>query len=180
MKDAVIVLGALVHPDGRLSTTLERRLETALKEDRRQRCAAFILCGGIVGREPGSEASCMRDFLVKRGVEPGRIRMDENSRNTGENLCNAREIMRAEGLASARLVTSDYHMRRALYLARKCDMRVKPVPSPDPEQVSHRYKARARECLSWIRLLLCGNPEKASAGNCLRRRTKSFKEPGHD
>ena len=118
--DALIVLGARVDPDGP-SPALTRRLNAvmALLDDHPD--AVIIASGGQGPDEPMTEARCIRDELVKRGVDPDRIRMEERSTATAENLAFSRALLPSPD-AAVGIVTNNYHVFRATRLARKAGL----------------------------------------------------------
>ncbi len=114
----VIVLGARVMGHGGPSNALRWRCESAaeyLKEHPSCRC---IVSGGKGSDEPCSEASCMKKTLVQLGVDPKRIRMEDRSASTIENLRYSKELLTSEEEPIA-IVTSSYHLYRSLRIARK-------------------------------------------------------------
>jgi len=150
-SDAIIVLGARVMEDGRLSTTLEYRMEKALEVYRGGYAGWIVTCGGQGANEPRPEADAMAEYLIARGVPDDRILRDTSSANTVENLQNAKALMEARGLSSAIVVTSDYHIERALWLARAEGI----GPLAGAASLGQRYRrnrvrATFRETLSWM------------------------------
>ena len=85
-KTVFVTLGAKVSADKSPGIVLRRRLvRTAeLMEDCPE--AICIVSGGQGGNEPISEAQCMRDFLVSRGISADRIIMEDKATDTIENL----------------------------------------------------------------------------------------------
>lgn len=148
--DALVVLGARVMPDGELSTTLEHRIETAYELYERGLAKAFVLCGARGADEPVTEAAAMREYLISRGVPEAAIYTEDQSENTLENLTNAKAILADAGMETAIVVTSEYHLQRALWLARDVNLPATGYPAPGPDLLINRLKARARESLSWI------------------------------
>ncbi len=61
-----------------------------------------------------SEADSMADLLVSIGVPRSAIILEDQSRTTRQNAINTAKIMRERGFQSALLVTSAFHMRRAM------------------------------------------------------------------
>ena len=88
--------------------------------------------------------------LEELGVPRERIQLEDKSVNTVENLRNARRIMAEAGWRSAILVTSDYHLQRALWLARDLGMEVCGAAAKSNPNPLKRIKARLRESASWI------------------------------
>ena len=148
--DCLIVLGARVRPDGTPSHTLENRCMAAIDVWRSGRCAACIVCGGRGKNEPETEAAVMRAFLLNRGVPQERVFVEDRSMNTIENLRNAREIMKAQGLRRAAVVTSDYHLTRALWIARDLGIDANGVAARGPKRPAHILKSRISETGSWF------------------------------
>ena len=115
--DYLIVLGARVDPDGP-SPALTRRLNAVMAciDDHPD---AVILASGGQGRdEPMSEAECIRRELVRRGVDEGRIVMEDRSTSTVENLRFCKALM-DDPNAKVGLITNNYHVFRAVGIARK-------------------------------------------------------------
>ena len=148
--DCIVVLGARIHPDGRLSRMLLWRCERAMELWRDGYAAALILCGGRCGDAPCSEAQAMAEDLQDRGLPRAQIHLEDASENTMENLRNARQIMAAQGWTRAIIVTSDYHLQRALWMARDLGMQAWGAGAKSNPRPLKRIKARSRECISWI------------------------------
>ena len=117
-SDVIIVLGAQVKEDGTPSVALERRLTAAL-ESYTQAPQLIIVCGAQGINEPRAEGDVMRDWLLARGVKSEDVVAETASFNTRENLVYAKAIMEHRGLKQALVVTSDYHVARALELCRQ-------------------------------------------------------------
>lgn len=115
--DYLIVLGARVDPDGP-SPALNRRLNCVMRVLDRHPEATIIATGGQGADEPMSEAECIRQQLVSRGVDASRIIMEDRSASTAENLANALALMDSPS-AQAGIITNNYHVWRALRVARK-------------------------------------------------------------
>lgn len=121
--DAAIVLGA--YTDGfRPSRPLIARLRAALHLFRQGYVQALIVSGGRGDDETVSESSSMKRFLILNGVPTEAILEDRHSRDTWENLRNSRRVMVDHGFNTAVIVTSDYHLPRALAVAERLEMDV--------------------------------------------------------
>ena len=115
--DYLIVLGARVDPDGP-SPALTRRIDAATACIEAHPGMAVIATGGQGRDEPTSEARCIRDELVKRGIDPARILMEERSTSTVENLKNAMALM-DDPSAAVGILTNNFHVFRATAIAKK-------------------------------------------------------------
>ena len=147
--DCIIVLGARVRPDGTLSDSLRYRCEAALAAWREGLAPALIVCGAQGGDEPMPEAIAMRDWLMAQGVPEEAILVEGASFNTEQNLDNARALMDERGWKSAIVVTSDYHLQRALWLARDAGIDACGIPAESPHPLPMRLKDRVREACGW-------------------------------
>ena len=158
-SDVIIVLGAQVKEDGTPSVALERRLTAAL-ESYRGKPQILIVCGGQGGNEPRAEGDVMRDWLIEKGVRPEDVVAETASFNTRENLIYARAIMEHRGLSQALVVTSDYHVARALELCRQTG--ISATGKGSPSKPEYFIKNHLREGLSWVKLwtqMLLGTQE---------------------
>ena len=113
----LIVLGARVDPDGP-SPALRRRLNCLMSIIDDHPDATIIASGGQGADEPMSEAQCIRDELVRRGVDADRIVMEDRSTSTVENLRNSLQLLRTPD-AETGIITNNYHVWRATHIARK-------------------------------------------------------------
>ena len=144
-SQAIIVLGAQVYPDGRPSPQLELRLEAALSLWH-QNPRPIIVCGAQGSNEPEPEGDIMKAWLTAHGVPSQQITAETASRNTRQNLQNAGRLL-PEGTERVTIVTSDYHLPRALRLARDEGLTADGVGSPcKPE---YWIKNHFREVLAW-------------------------------
>ena len=150
-SDVIIVLGAQVKEDGTPSVALTRRLTAAL-ESYLEKPQLIIVCGAQGINEPRAEGDVMRDWLIERGVRSEDVVAETASFNTRENLVYARAIMEHRGLAQALVVTSDYHVARALELCRQTGIAATGKGSPSKPE--YFIKNHFREGLSWIKLWL--------------------------
>ena len=150
--DALIVLGAQVLPDGEPNTQLRWRLDAA-KEAWEIHPAPIVVCGAQGKDEPVPEAEAMRNYLVRLGIPSGEIHMDPDSFNTSQNLRNAADILRTmPEVRKVLIITSDYHVPRAMALARDLDYETAGLGSPcKPE---YWLKNHGREALSWLKYWL--------------------------
>ena len=148
---AIIVLGAQVREDGTPSVALERRLTAALGAYE-ARPRLVLCCGARGANEPVAEGEMMRAWLISHGCRPEDVAAETESVNTRENLLNAKAMMDARGLKSALIVTSDYHVPRALALAHQAG--IEATGRGSPSKPEYFVKNHLREGLSWIKFLL--------------------------
>ena len=109
----VLVLGAGVLPDKEPSQILLERLKTALYLFQSGR-TPWILVSGDNRSVYYNEPQAMRRWLLKQGVPPTHVISDYAGRRTYDSLRRAQAVF---GVRRAVVVTSDFHLPRALYLA---------------------------------------------------------------
>jgi uncharacterized SAM-binding protein YcdF (DUF218 family) len=133
--DAIVVLGggiAAAHPPERPLPELTDnadRIWQAARLWRRGAAPRIIVSGGTFS--PGNEAAtteaeAMRVFLLDLGVPSEAITDEGKSINTIENIRNVKAIV---GDGRVALVTSAFHMPRALQLARRAGLNAAAFPT---------------------------------------------------
>lgn len=147
---AMIVLGAQVREDGTLSLQLQWRMEEALRQYQAHP-QLIVVCGAQGSNEPAPEAHVMRDWLVNKGVSAEDILLDANSFNTRQNLENAKALL-PEDVEKVLIVTSNYHLPRAMALAE--DMGFEAEGTGSPIKLIYWPKNHYREALAWVKYLL--------------------------
>lgn len=156
--DYLIVLGAGLNPDGSPSETLRYRLDAAceyLEENPETRC---VVTGGQGGDEVRTEASAMAEYLIDQGISEGRILREEQATSTVENLELSHELLEAagEGDASLAVVTTDFHLYRALRIAERQGLgRLAGISAPS--NPFYQPQNVLRECLVLAKDALLGN-----------------------
>ena len=123
----VIVLGCRVKGDVP-SLMLNRRINAAYKYLEKNPGTICIASGGQGGDELVSEAECIKNVLVKRGISPDRIIMEDKSTSTDENIRFSMQKMEENGLTGgAVIVTNDFHQLRAKMICQKYGLEVSAV-----------------------------------------------------
>ena len=152
-SDVIIVLGAQVKEDGTPSVALERRL-TAAHESYLADRQLIIVCGAQGGNEPAPEGDVMRDWLIARGVPAEQVISDPDSYNTRQNIRNAAQLLAGRDASRVLIVTSDYHLPRAMALAEDEGLSATGVGSPCKNDIVNWTRNHGRETLSWVKYLL--------------------------
>jgi len=120
-SDCAVVLGGSLgvglHPgvDIEMMDAIDRVYQTA-RLFRAGKTRTIIVAAGNQpwARDLVPEAEQIRGLLVEWGVNPSSIILDTASRNTRENAVNAVPLLRQSGCHSILLVTSAWHMPRAV------------------------------------------------------------------
>lgn len=114
----IILLGAQVYTEDRISLSLRGRVDKAAKYLEENPEAICIATGGQGGDEPVTEAYAEKKALLKLGIAEDRIYLEDESHNTRENMENSLEIAQRENLGNEfGIVTQGFHMFRAMKLA---------------------------------------------------------------
>ena len=115
---AVVILGAGVN--GTVpSLSLQVRLQAALDYLQDKPDIPIVVTGSQGPGEDISEARCMADWLIARGISEDRILLEDQADNTEENIRFSQKLLADKGIDltdNIAVVTSDYHLYRASLL----------------------------------------------------------------
>lgn len=111
--DCILVLGCLVKDGGKPSDMLSDRLQMGVTLYELG-AAPKLLMSGDHGREDYDEVDAMKHFAVDRGIASTDVFMDHAGFSTYESLYRARDVFQAKKII---IVTQQYHLYRALYIA---------------------------------------------------------------
>ncbi|CVI70006.1 vancomycin high temperature exclusion protein [Clostridiales bacterium CHKCI001] len=113
--DCILVLGAGVREDGTPSPLLQERLDMGVRLYDLG-ASAKLLMSGDHGRAGYDEVNKMKEYAVENGVSSHDVFMDHAGFSTYESMYRARDVFQAKKLI---IVTQQYHLYRALYVAEK-------------------------------------------------------------
>jgi uncharacterized SAM-binding protein YcdF (DUF218 family) len=99
--------------------------------------APIIYSGGAVHAGNMTEAWVAKRILMDLGVAAARIIVEDQSRDTAENVRFVKKILQKGNWRQPILVTSAFHMTRALIAFQKAGMEVTPYPA-DFRVAAHR------------------------------------------
>ena len=93
-----IILGYRLKDDGTMTKRLMRRCELAIKYKEEFGLDKLIVSGGVANEHTNvSEAKLMKDYLVKRGMDPDFIIEEDKSMTTWDNMEFSMKIARDRG-----------------------------------------------------------------------------------
>jgi len=134
--DGIVVLGGAIQR--KLSQVWGRpalneraeRMTAALALARRYPAAKLVFTGGIGGLSQAgpTEAEVARAFFAEQGLDPARILFEHRSRNTYENAIDSYRLVHPAPGQIWLLVTSAFHMPRALGVFRQAGWTMIPYP----------------------------------------------------
>lgn len=113
--EVALVLGAGVRRDGQPSRILQGRLSTARDLYRLGKVTKILVSGSPKSRGH-SEPVVMRDYLVAQGVADDDVVLDETGVDT---WASCQYAARSLGLRQITVVTTQFHLRRAVALCRR-------------------------------------------------------------
>jgi uncharacterized SAM-binding protein YcdF (DUF218 family) len=133
--DIIILLGGGVYDSvadlsgpGAPTEEMLGRIVTAVRLHKRLDIP-IIVSGGKVFENKKAEAPIVKRFLIDLGVPGNKIIMEDKSRDTFENVKYTSEILKKSGYRKPILVTSAYHMKRAVMTFNKINLDVIPFPA---------------------------------------------------
>ena len=125
----VIVLGCQVRGD-HPSLMLLARIEAAYEYLEANPDVVCIVTGGKGDDENISEAECMYNILVEKGISPDRIYMEDHAVNTVENIEFSKKIIEENHLSTnTAIVTDIFHEYRASRIVKDAELTYGSVPA---------------------------------------------------
>ena len=129
--DYVIIHGAGLINGEKVSRLLQERLDKAILIYRKDPSPTKLIPSGGKGSDESiSEAEAMKRYLLEQGIPEDDIILEDRSTTTLENLRFSKEIIDSrEGRRYTALVTSNYHVYRALRYCRRVGLKCKGIGS---------------------------------------------------
>ncbi|WP_052116260.1 YdcF family protein [Noviluteimonas dokdonensis] len=116
--DTLLVFGKHA-PRGRIDADFEARLERAATLWRDRPPREVILLGGGAPNEPTEAEVAQRALLARNLAQGPALRLEAHSRDTLQNLRNARDILVGQASRRVTLLSSRYHLARCALMARQ-------------------------------------------------------------
>lgn len=140
--DCILVLGAGVRNE-RPSAMLQDRIDGGVSLYMAGASDKIIMSGDH-GRKDYDEVNVMKNEAIEAGVPSDDVFMDHAGFSTYESLYRAKEIFGAEKIV---IVTQEYHLFRALYIARQLGIDAYGVKA-DPRRYRGAVYREVREVLA--------------------------------
>ncbi|WP_439425352.1 YdcF family protein [Oenococcus alcoholitolerans] len=131
----LIVLGAGLIDGNKISPNLNKRLEKSLEFAEKNQTSRIVVSGGQGRDERLSEAQAMKNWLLKKGIEPARIILEDQSTNTAENFQNSLVLIlknKPEKYPKIAFTTNSYHLPRADFIACRNQIKAFGLPAQTP------------------------------------------------
>ena len=159
--DYLLVLGAKVRMDGP-SLSLQNRIDAAYEYLIAHPDTVASLSGGKGTDEPVTEAACMYDRLVTKGINPKRLWREDKATSTWENLKFTLDLIEQKtGTRPTKLgvISSEYHLFRASLFAQEHGVEFVGIPA-QTTKISLKVNYFLREVAGvWHYILLGGRYE---------------------
>jgi uncharacterized SAM-binding protein YcdF (DUF218 family)/glycosyltransferase involved in cell wall biosynthesis len=126
--DAIVVFAGGVGESGKAGGGAQERLERAVELYRSGHAPNLVLSSGYV--YSFREAEVMRALAIAQGIPASAIVLEQRATNTYQNVAFVEAILRGRRWRTILLVSSPYHMRRALLVWRKVAPDVTVIPTP--------------------------------------------------
>ena len=126
--DAIVVFAGGVGESGQAGGGYQERLGRAIELYRAGWAPRLVISSGFVFAF--KEAEVMRGLAIANGVAPSDIALETRAANTHENVIFTNDILKQRGWRRILIVSSPYHMRRALLTWRKAAPEVDVQPEP--------------------------------------------------
>ena len=139
--EAIVVFAGGMGESGNAGEGYQERVKHAVDLYRSGAATRLLLVSGYTFVFP--EAEVMQDLAVAQGIPASAILTEKGGTNTFEHVQYVRGILEAHGLKRILLVSSPYHMRRAIWTFRKVAPEIDVIPSPVPNSrfYGHRWEA---------------------------------------
>jgi len=147
-RETVIILGASVHSDGKLSPILKDRVDTAIKLYRSKKVKNFHVTGDH-RTEDYNEIAAMVSYLRERGIPQNRITSDHAGLDTYDSMYRAGKLFNIE---NATVVTQKFHLPRALFISGQLGFNYFGFTA-DQRAYQTEYRLKQREKLANVKAL---------------------------
>lgn len=139
-QDYIIVLGAGLIGGRKVSPLLAKRIDRGIGLYKKQckkkkKPPLFIMSGGRGSDEQVSEAQAMQEYALEQGIPKEHILIEEESKNTYENMKFSKQIItKRDADKKVRVVfaTTNYHVFRAGIYAKKAGLKAQGIGSRTP------------------------------------------------
>ena len=112
--NAIVVLGASVKKDGSLSLMLKERLDASFKIYNSTN--SKIIMSGDHTKKYYDEVTAMKNYAIENGIDSNIIYLDHAGISTYDSIYRMKHIFKLNKIV---IVTQEYHLYRALYIANK-------------------------------------------------------------
>lgn len=132
-SDAVFVFGGMLGPRDRTDGSIAwneaaERFDRALQIVRAGKARVLVLSGGAERYPGGDEGELLKQEAMDRGLTPKEIVVTQSTANTDQEARALSQLVALQHWKRVLIVTSAFHMARAMRLSEKCSAELIPVP----------------------------------------------------
>ncbi len=117
-SSTVVVLGASVFSDGKLSPILKDRIDAGFELFQRNKAKQFLLSGDHK-TDDYNEVDAMSNYLLEKGVPKDKILLDHAGYDTYDSMYRSKAVF---NISDAIVVTQEFHLPRTLFIAKNLDL----------------------------------------------------------
>jgi uncharacterized SAM-binding protein YcdF (DUF218 family) len=139
--DAIVVFAGGVGESGEAGGGVQERISHAIALYQNGVAPNLVISSGFVFAQ--REAALMKTIAVSNGVPAEAITLEEKAANTYENVVLTNQIVVAHGWKRIALVSSPYHMRRAMLTWHKVAPEVNVVATPPTTSLFYSHNRGA-------------------------------------
>ena len=123
--DTIIVLGAKVYDDGRLSLMLKDRLDKTIEVYKELDIKKIIVSGDSENSDY-DETSWMKQYLISNGIPEDNIIVDIYGLSTYDSIYRLKNVYNIDKTI---IITQKYHLYRSLYIANSLGINAYGIPA---------------------------------------------------
>ena len=123
--DTIIVLGAKVHDDGRLSLMLKDRLDKTIEVYNKLNIKKVIVSGDSEHKDY-DETTKMKEYLINNRIPEEDIVVDVYGLSTYDSIYRLKNVYNIDKVV---IITQNYHLYRSLYIANSLGIEAYGMPS---------------------------------------------------
>jgi uncharacterized SAM-binding protein YcdF (DUF218 family) len=136
--DAIVVFAGGVGESGEAGGGFQERVTQAIGLYRSGMAPRMVFSSGYVFTM--REAEVMKTLAMANGIPPEAIVLEEQAASTYQNVAYTRRILNERHWTRVLLVSSPYHMRRAMLTWKKVAPEITVIPTPVPESQFYTHE----------------------------------------
>ncbi|MFN4763045.1 vancomycin high temperature exclusion protein [Gillisia sp. Q332] len=117
-SSTIIVLGASVFSDGKLSPILKDRIDAGFELFQKNKAKQFLLSGDHK-TDDYNEVDAMSNYLIEKGIPKDKIILDHAGYDTYDSMYRSKAVF---NISDAIVVTQEFHLPRTLFVAKNLDL----------------------------------------------------------
>jgi len=133
--DAIVVLGASIRENGDLSLMLKERLDTSFEVYNKNN--SKLVMTGDHTKKYYNEVTAMKNYAIENNIDSNIIYLDHAGISTYDSIYRMKHIFKLNKII---IVTQEYHLYRALYIANSLDIEAYGVDATKVRYTGQLYR----------------------------------------